>query len=241
MPIPTELTRVSVNWPSEAAAPTESNSTFGQVELTAKKLAGLTDGISRELLSDSAIDIVGLLTEQFMYAIGLELDNQVLNGTGSPCSGVLTAAAGNSVVMSGANFSSIGADDLSEMIYNLAEEDAAMAKFVYNRLVQHYIRTLKDDNNQYIWQKPGEGRTGTIWELPYFQSSKAPGTSATSTAFVALGNWKKFFIGRRVGQMSLEMDPYSEFAKDLVRFKMVTRWGMAMARASAFCRLVTGS
>lgn len=237
---PTELTRVSNTWEDEAAAIDEQNPTLGQVTLTAKKLSGLTSGISAELLSDSLFDIVGWLTEQFMYTQGLEIDNQALNGTGSPCSGVLTAKAGNSVVMTLGNFSSIGGNDLSNMIYKLAEADAVNAKFVYNRLIQHYIRTLKDSNGQYIWQKPGEGRPGTIWETPYLQSTQAPGTTGTSTAFVALGNWKLFYIGVRQG-LTFAMDPYSKFANDQVRFRATRRIALAVARASAFCRLVSGS
>lgn len=239
--IPTELTRVSVTWEDEAASIDESNPTFGQVTLTAKKLAGLTSGISSELLDDTMIDIVGLLTEQFMYAIGLELDNQVLNGTGSPVSGVLTAACGYSVSLSSGstNFSAITADALSEMIYKLSEEDAAQAVFVYNRLIQHYIRTKKDSNGQYIWQKPEGGRPGTIWETPYFQSVKATGTTGSTTAFVALGNWKKFYIGRRLGTMQFASDPYTNFATDEIRYRVITRWGLAIARSTAFCRLLT--
>lgn len=241
--IPTELTRVSVTWEDEAGSIDEQNSTFDQVTLTAKKLAGLTSGISSELLQDSTVDIVSLLTEQFMYAMGLELDNQVLNGTGSPCSGVLSAACGNSVVMAtgSTNFSAITADHLSQMIYALSEEDASKAKFVYNRLIQHYIRTAKDTYGQYIWQKPAEGRPGTIWEVPYFQSIKATGTTGTSTAFVALGNWEKFFLGRRIGTMAFASDPYTDFAKDQIRFRAIMRWALSIARSSAFCRLLTAA
>jgi len=241
LPIPTELTRVSVNWPEEAAAPTESNPTFGQVMLTAKKLGGLTDGISKELLADSSVDIVGLLAEQFMYAIGLEIDNQALNGTGSPLSGVLTAKAGYSCIMSADAFSTVTAEDFSLMISKLSEEDATQAKFVYNRSIQHFVRSLKDTANNPIYQAIAMAGPGTIYGVPKIESSRSVSTSAASTAFAALGNWKKMFLGRRQGVMSLEMDPYSEFAEDLVRFKMITRWGMAVARATAFVRLVTGA
>lgn len=237
---PTELTRMGVTWEDEGGSIDAQNPTLGQVTLTAKKLAGLTSSISSELLADASFDIVGWLTEQFMYAIGLELDNQVLNGTGSPVSGVLTAAAGYSVIQTGANFSSISADDLSLMISKLAEEDASQAMFIYNRLIQHYIRTKKDTYGQYIWQRPSEGRPGTIWEIPYFQSSKATATTGASTAFVALGNWKRFYIGRRAG-MSFAADPYTAFATDEIRFRAITRWGLSIARSTAFVRLITGA
>lgn len=236
---PTELTQMGVTWEDEGGTIDGQNPTLGQVTLTAKKLAGLTSSISSELIADSSFDIVSWLVEQFTYAMALEVDNQALNGTGAPCSGVLTAAAGYSVVMSLSNFSSISADDLSLMISKLADSDAAQAKFVYNRLIQHYIRTAKDTYGQYIWQRPSEGRPGTIWETPYIQSSKAPSSTASSTAFLALGNWKGFYVGLRQG-MSFAADPFTAFATDEIRFRAIKRVALSIARSAAFVRLVTG-
>jgi HK97 family phage major capsid protein len=239
--LPSELTLASVAWITEANAITSSAPTFGQVVLTAKKLAGLTDYVANELLQDSAIDIVSMISEQFSFAIQQELDNQVLNGTGTPISGVLTAKASYSVVMGtgSTNFSSINADKLSQMISQIKEQDQAQATFVWNKLIQHYIRTLKDVNGNYIWQKPSEGKPGSVWEIPYYQSEKAPSTTGTSTYFVALGNFKCVYIGRRLGAMTLDVDPYGGFGTDMTRYRMVTRWGMEVARTTAFSRLAT--
>ncbi len=240
--LPAEASLVSVAWTDEEGGITESEPTFGQVQLTAKRLDGYAK-VTNELLQDSNIDIVGLLTEQFSYAIGLELDNQVLNGTGSPVSGVLTAKAGYSVVMGSGetNFSSISADDLSNMIAKIDEGYADDLLFIFNKLIMHYIRILKDDNSNYIYAKPGNGVPGTVWEYPYFQSAKAPKTTGASTAFVALGNFKYFYIGRRVGSMALDVDPYGLFTTNATRFRIVTRWGLAVAMVKAFCRLITAA
>jgi len=239
--LPTEAGRVSVTWEDEAAAIDESSPEFGQVTLTAKKLAGLTDGISIELLQDSAIDIPGLLTQQFMYAIGLELDNQVFNGTGTPMSGLLTAACGYSVVMSAAAFSSVSADDFSDMIYKLSQQDVQNAQFFFNRLITHYLRILKDTTERPIFTQISAKEPSTIYGLPYRETTKITGTTASSTAFGALGDMKGVYLGRRMGAMSLDSDPYSEFNKALIRFRVLSRWGMAISRSTKFVRLVSGS
>lgn len=242
MPFPSEASRVISYWVAENTANSNTtNPTFGEVELEAKKLFGLTDYVSQELLSDSAIDIVGMLTDQFAYGQALELDNQFLNGTGDPCSGVLTAAAGYSVVMTLTDFSSISASDLSLMISKLSDSDEDNAKFVFNKLILHYLRQLKDDNNHPIYQKPSEKTPGTIYEIPYIRSAKAPSTTGTSTAFAVLGDLKKFYIGRRKGDMTIDIDPYTGFNAAKIRYRMITRWGLGIARSSAFVRLVTGS
>lgn len=241
MPFPSEASRVTSYWKAQNADGTATNPTFGEVELEAKKLFGLTDYVSEELLADSAVDIVGMLTDQFMYGQALELDNQVLNGTGDPCSGVLTAAAGYSVVMTLANFSSVSATDLSLMISKLSDQDEDNAKFVFNKLIMHYLRQLKDDNNHPIYQKPSEKTPGTIYDVPYIRSAKGPSTTGSSTAFAVLGDFKNFYIGRRKGDMTIDVDPYSGFNAAKVRFRMITRWGLSIARSTAFVRLVTGS
>jgi len=244
--LPAELTLVSTSWKDEAAQMTGVNPTVSQVHLQAKKLTGMTTNISIETIQDSAIDIVGMLTDQFGYAIDLELDNQVLNGTGSPVSGVLTAAAGFSVVMantgSGA-FSSIAADQLRNMIRKLSSVDSVNGKFVYSKDVQYWIDTLKDTYGQYIYRQPASDRPAALWSRPIIEASNAPLEAATGagTGFVAFGDWKKFYIGRRLGPTSLEADPYYKFDYNQIRYRLISRWALTYGRASALCRLMTGS
>lgn len=243
--IPAELTRVGVTWEDEGGTIDGQNPTLSQVTLTAKKLAGLTSSISSELISDSMFDIVGWLTEQFMYAMGLELDNQVLNGTGSPVSGVLTAACGNSVVMAtgSTSFSAVTADYIRKLIRALSAKDSANAKFVYSKDIQYYIDVLKDSNNRYIYRDPAGERPAALWNRPIIEASNAPleANSGASTAFIALGDWKKFYIGNRLGTMQFAADPYTAFATDEIRFRVIRRWALAFGRASAFVRLVTAA
>jgi HK97 family phage major capsid protein len=241
--MPTEASMVTVAWADEAGTISASNPTFGQVNLVAKKLTGLTAGISNELLMDAGFDIVGFLTDQFMYAQGQELDNQVLNGTGNPCSGVLSAAAGYSVVMGAGstNFSSMTADNVRSMIRKLSSVDSAVAEFIYGKDVQYYLDVIKDTTGRYIYREPSGDRPAALWNRGVVESAKAPGESDSGTGkgFITLGNWKQFYIGQRMGSMAFAADPYTNFAKDQVRFRVISRHALAMARASAFCRLVT--
>ena len=241
--LPAEASLVSMNWIAEAGAITASDPTFGQVTLTANKLAGLTTAMSNEVLADSALDIVSMLAEQFSYATGLELDNQALNGTGSPVSGVLTAAAGYSVVLGSGStaFSAITFDVIRSAIRKLAIADAAQASFVYSKDVAFYTEILKDNYGRYLYRDPAGNLPPQLWNKTIFQSAKAPqeADSGTGKGFIALGDWSKFYIGRRRGDMTIDVDPYGSFANDGVRFRMVTRWALALARSTAFCRIVT--
>lgn len=242
--LPTETALATVAWNTEGNAAGESEPTVGQVQLTAKKLDAYAI-VSNELLQDSYVDVSGMLSNQFSYGISLELDNQVLNGDGTKLgSGVLTAAAGFSVIMTGSgsgSFSSISADNLSLAAESVDEMYAPNGRFVYNKLIQHYIRTLKDSQGRYVYANPGNGVPGTIWEYPRIVSSKGPKTTAVSTAFVGFGDFKYYYIGRRVGAMMLEVDPYGLFTAGQTRYRVITRWAGKIAQANAFCRVLTGA
>jgi HK97 family phage major capsid protein len=241
--LPAEASLVSVNWIDEAGAITASDPTMGQVVLTAKKLAGLTTAMSNELLADSAIDIVSMLSKQFSYAIGMELDNQALNGTGAPVSGVLTAAAGYSAVLGSGStsFSAVTFDACRSAVRKLASADAAVASWVYSKDVGYYLDTIKDTLGRPIYREPAGDRPAALYNRGIFESAKAPAESASGTGkgFMVLGNWANFYVGRRRGDMTIDVDPYGSFANDGTRFRVVTRWGLAMARSTAFCRIVT--
>lgn len=240
MNVPAELTLAAVSWTAEETGATAGEPTFGEVELNAKKLDGYAR-VTNELLEDSDYDIVSLLTEQFAYAVAVELDNQVLNGSGDPTSGVLTAKAGNSVITNGDAFSTIGADDFSEAIYKVGAKYRMGAKFVLGNIGLHYARTLKDSNNNPIWAHPAQAQPGTVWGVPIIESEQITDTTGASTAFAAYGNFKRVLIGRRKGAMRLDVDPFGLFKENATRFRIVTRWDIEVAVAAAFARIVTSS
>jgi HK97 family phage major capsid protein len=68
-------------WGEEGAALTDSNPTFGRIELDAKKLTGLS-AVPNELLQDSIISFMGLLERLWPQALAFEEDAKFMTGTG---------------------------------------------------------------------------------------------------------------------------------------------------------------
>jgi HK97 family phage major capsid protein len=199
--------------------------------------------ISNELLQDSAYDIVGDITEQFAYAMAQEVDNQVLNGTGSPCSGVLTAAAGYSVVLAtgNTNFSSVTAADYSLMLQKLSTIDASNSTYVLGKLAAHYVRTLKDSQNMPIFQAIAGPNLDTLYGQPFTVANKITDTTGVSTAFAVLGDFKQFYMINRLGNLELLVDPYGDATSYNTRFIWATRKGLGIRRSSAFVRILTAA
>ncbi len=236
--VPAELTRPTMAWKGESAQMSQADATLAQVNLQAKKLTGYT-AVTNELLQDSAIDVVGLITKQMAYGTAMELDNQMINGTGDPVSGLGTSAVTNIVNTATGAMSAITASDLSLLISKLAQGDLVNARMLVGRLALHYIRSLKDTYGQPIFANPGMNVPGTIYGFPYALTENIANTDGAAKLMGVFGDFKKFIIARRQGSMVLESNPYSRFDYNETQFRMVTRWAMAIGRASAFARITT--
>lgn len=240
MYIPTEAALATVNWKGEAVAMAQGDPTFDRVTLTASKATAYAIS-SNELLQDSRIDIASILTEQFAYGIALDIDNKALNGTGIPCSGLLCSGilTTNIVYLAG-SMSTITVTKLSEAIYKLSEGDLANARFMLNRLAQHYVRGMIDSTNRPIMQPLSDTMPSTILGYPWLMSEKIAVTdSGAGCIFGLFGDFQKYIIGRRIGAMALELDPYGLFDQDETRFRMISRWALSLGRETAFTKIIT--
>jgi len=240
--IPAENAAVSVAWTAEEGTITESEPTVAEVVLTAKRLDAYSK-VSNELLQDSAVDIVSWLTELFAEAMGQELDNQVFAGTGDPISGLTTAACGYSVVLSSGNtnISAVTGTNLSDMISKLSANKRAGARWYFEKSVFHFVRTLKDSNNAFLYNPIGGAQANTIWGYPYTDCEKMPSTNSANSPFALFGNLRYFALGRRLQSTTLDVDPYGLFTTYQTRFRIVQRWGLAIGLANGFVRAVTAA
>lgn len=204
--IPRLSTSVTVYWPGEGAAGTESDAVFGRVQLLAKTAVGLTV-VSNELLEDSDPAIADLLLELFAESLAGEEDKQGLVGSGSPFTGILNDAGVTVVTMAATKtaFTDIVADDLRDLIAQVKVTALSGAAFIMHRTVWATVQKIKE-NSQHIasFSNPvvsGDAQNGVIagyiWGYPVYLSDKMPSTSAAATKFIAFGNLKYVLLGDR--------------------------------------------
>jgi HK97 family phage major capsid protein len=114
------------------------------------------------------------------------------------------------------------------------------SSWIMSRKVFNYLRKKKDDNGNPIYQKPGEGQPGTIWDRPYIISDKMPTTDAVSTPFLILGNPKYWLHGNRVG---MQFQTYNNTIRNLdydqIFYKFRIRQGFIGAVPEAIAVLKT--
>lgn len=242
--LPKLTSGVTVYWPGEASAITPSKPGFDRVTLNAKKMAALVP-VSGELLEDSAIAIGNLLATLFAEAMAAEEDRVGLVGStggGDPFDGVMADATVQELVMTGAAFADMDADDLLDLTAKVASSALSGSGYVMHRTVFDHVRKLKDTTGGYIYSQPSAGQPGTIWGYPYELTDTMPSMADTAvdTSFLIFGNFRHFYFGDR-RQMSVAQSIHAGFTEDITYIRALQRLAMSIAIGTAFAKLTTAA
>lgn len=260
--VPRLSATVTVTYPGEATAGSESQPTFESVILNAKTCVGITP-MSNELLEDASVSVVDLLVELFAEAIAGMLDQQGLAGTGTPFTGILTDTGvtvvqpangtGNST-FTGAST----ADNTRDLITNVKPWALQGAGFIMHRAIWALIQKSKSSSGEYFYSAANAqvsgaatvgfptAQAGTLWGYPVYLSDKMPSTTAVSTKFIIFGNLKHLYVGMRKDiAVSISQDGnvggVSMFERNMSAVRVVTRHAVAVGLPTAFAVLRTSA
>jgi len=117
------------------------------------------------------------------------------------------------------------------------------------------VRKLKDDNGQYIYQRPSESGPGTIWGKPVVEVEAMPTSvdSAPSKSFVLYGDLKKAAIFGYKGTIRAKMfdagtvrnvadtDDINLITSDRMAVRFIERVGYTLVLTNAVTKLETGA
>lgn len=254
-------TDVSVAWTTEGGSKPLTKFTINQVSAELKKLTAIVPW-SDELAEDTEIDVVSFLAGRFSEKIAEKEDQAFFNGDGTATYGGITgllSSAGTTVTMTGTSFETMDADDLIDMVDALPQGAHANAKFYLHRTNMSTIRRLKDNEGQYIYQRPSEAGPATIWGYPVVlvEAMPAKADSAEDTAFVLFGDLRKAytivtkangteFLISREGTLYYEdemeqQQVLSLYQQDLSALRVKERVGGVTVLPTAVVRLKTAS
>lgn len=197
--IPVLESRAKAAWVDEGESITETTETFGQKTIGAHKLTALVK-VSEELLNDSAFDLESHFRTEFVARMGEAEEEAFItgDGAGKPY-GILHDTEGAEVGVTTASATAITADELIKLYYSLRGPYRTNAVWLLNDATVAQIRTLKDNNGQYLWQtglKDGTPDTllgKTVITTPYMP------TIAGGAKPIAFGDFRKYWIGDREG------------------------------------------
>jgi HK97 family phage major capsid protein len=209
---------------SEAALIGESDPTFNAFKtLGAYKYSFLTQ-ISREMVEDAGVDILGFLATQTGNALGYAVNGALTTGTGTTQPTGIVTAAGSGITGSTAVSGAFTADNLIDLVYSVDTAGRTLpgTGWQMNAQAISAVRKLKDTAGQYLFSPSltADARD-LLLGYPIFENPAmaAPATSAKSVIF---GHLPSYFA-RTVGGLRLDRSDDYAFQNDLITFRATMR------------------
>jgi len=182
----------TAEWVGESIAIPESSDSFTQFSVNSHKLASLTR-LKQSFVTDNKFDIEKYLRNEFAHRFGREEENAFINGNGTDApSGILHSTEGAQVGVTTQATTAITYDEVVKLYFSLDKHYRKNAVWVMNDETALYLRTLKDNNGNYIWNHTND----TILGKPVEYSPYIPGIESGKIA-IAFGDFSYYWIVER--------------------------------------------
>lgn len=207
---------------AEGSAISESDPTFSSfITLGAYKYSFLVQ-LSRELIEDAGVDILGFLATQTGNAIGFAVNNALTVGTGTTQPRGVVAAAGSGVLgtVAGGLFT---ADNLIDLAYSLdgAARRLPGVGWMMNTASLGAVRKLKDTAGNYIFSPALADGNDQVLSYPVYENP-AMASQASAAKSVLFGHLPSYYV-RMAGGLRLDRSDDYAFNADLVTFRASMR------------------
>lgn len=208
---------------TEGTAIGEDDPVFGQITLGSFKYGNMTQ-LSRELLTDTGVDLEGYLAMQTGRALGNALGDHLVNGTGTgQPRGVITDSSQGVEGATGAG-GKFTADDLIDLFFSVIApyRMSASCMWLMRDATIAEVRKLKTAEGQFLWQ-PGlqAGVPDLILGKPVVTDPFVPAI-ALGAKSVVFGDFSQYFV-RTVNGIRFERSDDFAFGSDLVSFRGLYR------------------
>ena len=223
--VPVEASRPLGTAIAEATAITALDPTFSTITLKSQKVAVLTK-VSREILTDSGIDLVSYLARTLGTSVGIRANNLLTVGTGTVQANGIVTAAGSGITGSTAVSGAFTADNLIDLAHSVDGAYVRLgARYMMRRTSMGTLRKLKDTAGNYLYMPAAN--VGTPDTFAGFAVTENPDVAATGTsAKSVLFGWTGSYHVRQVGGIQIARSDDAYFAEDEVGFRVTLRlWG----------------
>ncbi len=185
----------AVAWKSEAASITPSDLSFDRITFTARTLPILVL-MSRELFEDIPGEAAGLIEDELIQALALELDRACLRGSGTAPEpkGVLNQP-GVALTALGTNGRTPTWDDAIDAVATIRTKNLEPSAILWASRTEQTLAKVKDTQGRYL-EPPS-----AISTIPRKTTNQIPvnlttGTS-TDTSEVYVADWAQLLLGVR--------------------------------------------
>ena len=209
---------------AEAGAIGESDPAFSAfITMGAFKFSYLVQ-VSREMIEDSGVDILGFLADQVGQGIGFNVNNALTVGTGTTQPNGIVTASTLGVTGGTGTSGAFTADNLIDLAYSVdgAARMLPGAGYMMNGKSIGAVRKLKDTAGNYVFSPSlAVGVPDTLLGFP-LSENPAMADPATSAKSVIFGHLPSYYV-RQVGGIRVDSSTDFAFSTDLVTLRTILR------------------
>ena len=206
---------------AEGSAVPESDPTFNAFRTLSAYKYGHLIQVSREMIEDSGVDLIGFLGSQTGNALGFKINEKLTLGEGTTEPNGIVARAGSGVT---GTASVLEADDIIDLVYSVDTAGRTLpgVGFQMNASTIAAVRKLKDDAGQYLFA-PSLSADERDMLLGYrIYENPAMASVGSGNKSIIFGHLPSYFV-RQVGGIRLDRSDDFAFANDLVTFRATVR------------------
>ena len=223
--IPRQASASTAYWVGENVAPTESQQSIDQVNMTPKTVGAFVD-YSRRLLLQSSIDVEGMIRNDLARVIALELDRAGIYGTGSsnqPLGLVNTTGVGSQTISTFGTFAEyIGMEtDVAS-----ANADAGSMRYIINAAARGALKSTAKSATAVA--------AGFVYENDEINGYPAIVSNQLLSNDALFGDFSMMIMGMWSG-LDLTVDPYAGATAGTVRIIALQDVDFAIKQPGAFC------
>jgi HK97 family phage major capsid protein len=193
--------------------------------LTAYKFGAIAQ-LSRELVLDAGVDIIGFLADQFGNAFGQGIGDKLVNGTGTvePAGLLGTSGAQTAVTGTASVSGAFTADNVIDLVYSLDGSLRNLPSFAMlaNSTSIAALRKLKDSYGRYFFDVGvGLDKRDLVLGVPVIETPAMP-SPAVNAKSLAVGDLKSLYI-RNAGGLQVDRSDDFAFGNDLATWRATWR------------------
>lgn len=206
---------------AEAAAFTEADPTFNSFVTLGAYKYGFLIQVTRELVTDAGVDILGFLADQIGNTMGTTANSRLTLGTGTVEPNGIVPRAGSGVASTA---TSLAADDLISLTYSLDTVARRLpgSGFMMNANTVAAVRKLKDNSGQYLFSPSMNSEDRDLLLGHRIYENPAMSNVGSAVKSVIFGNLSSYFV-RQVGGIRIDRSDDYAFNQDLITFRAQVR------------------
>lgn len=218
---------------------------FGQESLDPMIVQGQVD-VSKSLLATNVVGSDDFISRDMNFQLANKMEALAIEGSGSSGQpqGLKTLSGATTTASSGTNGTAWTYSDIVKMTQDSSAANASldMSKFLTSSKGFGKLRRTEISSGTAMFTASFEGGNSRVADFEACISNNVPSAdtkgSGTALTHYYFGDWSYMVVGMFGAGVEIQVDPYTQASKNLVRINATVLYDIAWTQPAAFARLL---